>query len=503
VLFWLSARQYKKMKESEDDSMTYPELELLVDGQWLGAEKNQRNTQPVHNPATGELLGQLPMALEGDVEQAIEAAHHAFAPWKTRTALERGRLLSRIASAIREQARSLAQILTLEQGKTLPEALGEVTATADTFEWMAEQGKRVYGRVVPSRFMGVEQLVVHEPVGVIGAFSPWNYPMVLAARKVATALAAGCTIVIKPAEETPGVMIAIARICMDAGLPSGVLNVLYGVPDMVSRRLIASPKVAQLSFTGSVPVGRHLLGLASAAMKKITLELGGHSPVIVDRDVPVERVAELAAAAKFRNAGQICHAPTRFIVHDSVADAFERELAKRAGQLRLGNGIDEAVQMGPLVNRRRQAAMRELTDDAVKSGARLLCGGTEPEGLGDGSFWQPTVLADVGAAARAMHEEVFGPIALVSRFDTLEQAIETANDVEFGLAAYAFTRSAESMQRLQGSLQAGSVSINTFAVTPPELPFAGIKLSGMGAEMGEEGLMDHFHTKAVVRTGTI
>jgi succinate-semialdehyde dehydrogenase/glutarate-semialdehyde dehydrogenase len=476
--------------------MNYPSLGLLIDGEWIA---DGRETMPVCNPATGQTIAHLPLATLSDIDRAIDAADRAFLTWKNVSALERGRLLQRIASAIRANSGALASVITMEQGKTLREAQGEIGATADTFEWMAEEGKRVYGRVVPSRFAGAEQLVVYEPIGPVGAFSPWNYPAVLAARKVATALAAGCTVVLKPAEETPGILVAIGRICTEAGLPPGVLNILYGVPAQISERLIASPKIKKLSFTGSVPVGHHLSALAGAAMKKITLELGGHAPVIVDRDVDVGRIAELAVAAKFRNAGQVCHAPTRFLVHDSVFDALVSKFSEHAAALRVGNGLQSNSQMGPLINARRLNAMLGFTEDAAAKGARIVVGGNVADAGSGGFFWQPTVIADAAPELDAMQSEVFGPIALFSRFDTLDSAIETANSVEFGLASYAFTRSVASMQMIQERIAAGSVSFNTFAMTPPEMPFSGVKQSGMGSEMGTQGLLEHFNLKSVIR----
>ncbi|MGN5478082.1 aldehyde dehydrogenase family protein [Cupriavidus basilensis] len=413
--------------------------------------------------------------------------------------LERARVLARISSAIRTGAEVLASVLTMEQGKTLREARAEIEATADTFEWMAEEGKRVYGRIVSPRSAGVEQLVLYEPVGPVGAFSPWNYPAVLAARKVATALAAGCTVVLKPAEETPGILVAIAKLCLEVGLPNGVFNVVFGDPAQISEHLISSPKIRKLTFTGSVPVGRHLSALAGAAMKKIILELGGHSAVIVDRDVDVTRFVDLAAAAKFRNAGQICHAPTRFFVHNEVYDDVVRQFSDRAAGLRLGNGLIPETQMGPLLNERRMAAMQDMTADAVGKGAKVVTGGSAAEVHPGGHFWRPTVIAEADGEMEAMRSEVFGPIALFSRFNTVGEAIDAANRVELGLGSYAFTDSVKSMYEIQERIEAGFVSFNAFSSPPPEMPFAGIKDSGLGCEMGMEGLLEHFNVKSVIR----
>lgn len=476
---------------------TYPQLGLLIDGEWITGPA--RRSQPVTNPATGEHLADLPLATAEDIDRAAEAAWRAFGLWRHVPAIERAAVLNNVARCVRRDEQRLATILTLEQGKRLPEALQEIRNTADTFEWMAEEGKRAYGRIVPARTRDTEQYVRMEPVGPVAALSPWNFPAVLACRKVATALAAGCTVVLKPAEETPGILVAIAALCVEAGLPAGALNLLYGEPAEVSSRLIASPHIRKISFTGSVPVGRALAAQAGAVTKKITLELGGHAPVIVMDDVDVERVVELTAAAKFRNAGQLCLCPTRFYVHEALHDRFAARLAERAGRLRLGNGLDPQVDMGPLTNARRVAAMENFCEDARAQGSRILTGGQAPGGLEQGHFWSPTVIADIPDHALAMTQEPFGPLALVSRFQHLDEVLARANALEFGLAAYAFTRSLKAAHEIEHGLQAGNVSINTFAVSAPEMPFSGVKSSGLGAEMGSEGLMDHLHPKAVVR----
>lgn len=474
---------------------TYPAAALLIDGEWIPAGK--RECLQVHNPATGERLGEVPVATLNDIDAAVNAAQRAFAPWSRRTALERSGILRRIGELVRMNIDRLSVVLTLEQGKTLRESVGELTATADTFDWMAEEGKRVYGRIVPSRFAGLEQFVVYEPVGVVAALSPWNYPAALGARKVATALAAGCTVVLKPAEETPGIWVALAELCIEAGLPKGVLNMLYGKPAEISERLLSSPQVKKLSFTGSVPVGLLLAQKAAATLKRLTLELGGHSPVFVCEDTNVQRVAELAVASKFRNAGQICHSPTRFFVHRKVHAAFADAFASGAGALKVGNGLDADVQMGPLANRRRQTAMESLVGDAEQSGARVLVGGRR--GDENGNFWLPTVVDSPSPSARILSEEPFGPLAVLIPYDDIEEAVVRANAVEYGLGSFAFTASLATAQFLQSHVKAGSVSINTFAITPPEVPFGGIKLSGYGSEMGSEGLLEHFNVKTVIR----
>lgn len=477
--------------------MEYPNLALLIDGEWLDA--TNRETKEIRDPANGEVLGLLPLAGVDDIQRATDAAARAFSGWRAMCAIERARILLKIAARLREKSTSLAAVITREQGKTLGEAAGEIASTADTFEWMAEEGKRIYGRTVPSRIHGAEQLVTLEPVGPIAAFAPWNYPAVLASRKVAAALAAGCTVVLKPAEETPGIMVAIAKLCVECGLPPGVLNVLYGNPAEISQRLIDAPDIKKISFTGSVAVGQHLSALAGARMKKITLELGGHSPVIVDRGVNIGQVVRGAVTAKFRNAGQICHAPTRFFVHDSIADAFIAELVNRASALKLGHGMSDSTQMGPLTHGRRLEAMQAFCDDAASRGARIACGGNRSTDHPTGYFFEPTVIADANSALLAMREEPFGPLALVSRFESITQAIAMSNEVDLGLGAYAFTDSYESARQIQDGIEAGSISLNTFAISPPEMPFSGWKQSGLGTEMGIEGLHEYLKTKSVIR----
>lgn len=482
--------------------MQYPKLALLVAGEWL-VHDDSRDTRPVTNPATGEELGRLPVATASDVERAVEAAHAAFRSWSRATALTRARILARIGHSIRADAEPLARVLTMENGKPLREALAEVQNVADTFEWMAEECKRVYGRVVPSRLPDSEYLVLREPVGPVGAFTPWNAPAVLFARKIATAMAAGCTVVAKPAEETPGVCVEIARHCMRAELPPGVLNVVFGVPAEISQTLVDHPRIRMLSFTGSVPVGRQLLELSSRQMKRIQLELGGHSPVIVDKGVDVAKVAGLATAARFRNAGQACHGPSRFLVHEAVYQEFGEQMAHGARALKVGNGLEEATRMGPLIHARRVNAMQEFTQDAAAQGARVLCGGSAPKDAATANFWTPTVLADVPLLARAMREEVFGPIALLRSYETIEEAISIANDVDFGLGSYVFSNSLDVIHHAQVELQAGNVSINTFSVTLPEVPFSGVKHSGMGSEMGVEGLLEYSVPKSVLRSSCL
>lgn len=468
----------------------------LIAGQQV--TRGGRAARPVYNPATGEVVGMLSLASIEDIDVAAENARRGFLDWSARTAFERARCLQAVAAQVRADAELMAGLLTTEQGKTLTEARGEVAGSADLFEWLAEEGKRVYGRIVPSRSAGVQQMVQLEPVGPVAAFSPWNYPLALAARKIAHALAAGCSVVIKPAEEAPSAVLHLVRICIRCGVPAEAVQVLFGVPSEVSERLIASRHIRKVSFTGSVAVGRHLAALAGQALKKVTFELGGHSAVIVMDDADVERAAQLSVASKFRNAGQICIAPSRFFVHEAIHDRFVSEFVRLSSKLRVGDGSVTGTDMGPLAHARRAEAMQVFTEDAVQAGARIVVGAPERPSRA-GYFWAPTVLTDVPDEARLMREEVFGPIAPMVRFNDLDAVLARANDVDFGLAGYAFTGSLKSARAIQDRLKVGMVGINTFGVTAPEMPFAGTKDSGLGVAQGLEGLLDHMNVKSAYR----
>ncbi|MCB1808118.1 MAG: NAD-dependent succinate-semialdehyde dehydrogenase, partial [Candidatus Competibacteraceae bacterium] len=402
----------------------YPNLSLYIDGEWTQGSSGR--TEPVINPATEEVLAELPHASRADLDAALDAAQRGFKLWSTKLPLERARILKKIADLLRERSDDLGRVMTLEQGKTLTEAKMEVMMCAETFEWMAEEGKRVYGRIVPSRFGHNNRLmVVYEPAGPVAAFTPWNFPMLMPARKLAAALAAGCSAIIKPSEETPGCTIALAQVCADAGLPAGVLNVVFGVPAEVSEYVIPHPAVRKVTFTGSIPVGKHLAALAAREMKKFTMELGGHAPVVIFDDVDVDKVAKMAAAGKFRNAGQVCVSPTRFYVHESIHDRFVQTFTDISKSLKIGNGLDESTQMGPLANPRRLDAMDDFVGDARERGATIQTGGNR---IGNqGFFFEPTVISELDDDAKIMNQEPFGPLAPVARFSTLDEVIERAN----------------------------------------------------------------------------
>ena len=471
----------------------YTELNLLIGGEWVTG--GGREVLPVINPATEEVLGELPLATRADLDQALCAARDAYPAWRAMPPHERGRILKRAAALLRERADHIARIATMEEGKTLAEARIEAGMAAEIFEWYAEEGRRAYGRVLPQRASGVRMTVLKEPVGPVAGFAPWNFPLGNPARKIGAPLAAGCTCILKPAEETPGSALEVARALLDAGLPKGVLSVVFGVPAMISEHLITSPIIRAVHFTGSIPVGKQLTKLAAEGMKRTTMELGGHGPVLVFDDVDVEQVLDMSVTAKFRNAGQVCVSPTRFYVHQGIYAKFVEGFARRARALKVGDGLVEGVQMGPLAHPRRLEAMSGLLADARQHGATLQAGGERISGKG--YFWQPTVLSDIPENARIMNEEPFGPVALINSFATFEEAIQRANRLPYGLAAYAFSRSSRTVNLLGEQLEAGMIGINSFQISVPESPFGGIKESGHGSEEGIEGLETCLVTKFV------
>jgi succinate-semialdehyde dehydrogenase/glutarate-semialdehyde dehydrogenase len=471
----------------------YPSLHCYIDGEFRGA--NARRRQPVRDPATHDLLGELPWAEAEDVSAAIAAAHRAFESWRRSSPMLRSDLLRRVAALARERVDAIAEGITLDNGKPLADARAEVLNGAEHIEWHAEECRRIYGRVVPARDPAVRQLVVREPAGVCAAFSPWNFPFGQAIKKVAAAVGAGCTMVLKGPEESPSAIVAMARLFHDAGVPPGVFNIVWGVPSEISRQLIESPQVRVVSFTGSVPVGRQLAALAGAHLKRMNLELGGHAPVLVFDDADVDAAATLLARLKTRNAGQVCVSPTRFLVQAGVHDAFVERLAHALESVKVGHGLDPQSQMGPLIHERRFEAVRTLIEDARAAGAQVRSGGNR---LGDrGHFHAPTLLIDVPREARVMHEEPFGPIAALTRFTSLDEGLALANALPFGLAAYVFTRSIRTSTEVSARLEAGMVNINHSGMAHPELPFGGIKDSGLGSEGGQESFDSFLVTKMI------
>lgn len=474
----------------------FQHLALLIQGQWQ--HHPDGTTEPVHNPADLSVLGQLPHASAQQLEAAAQAAHHAFGSWSQTPAHERRRLLLDAAALLRQRLDHIAHVLTLEQGKPLAEARAEVTGAIEIFEWYAEETRRLYGRTIPPRQANVLQTVDHHPIGPVAAFTPWNFPALTPARKIAGALAAGCTLVLKPAEETPATALELARACVDAGIPPGVLNLVFGVPQTVSDTLIRHPAIRKVTFTGSIAVGKQLAQLAAAhGLKPCTLELGGHAPVIVCADADPEAAAQTCAAGRFRNAGQVCVAPSRFLVHASQHDAFVQALTRAANALVLGAGLDPATTMGPLANARRLAAMQRYVDDAHTLGGQIHSGGSPLPG--PGHYFGPTVISHLPHTALALREETFGPIAPVATYTDLDDAIAHANALPYGLSAYAFTASARTTEYLARHLAAGMVGINHFAISLAEAPFGGIRESGYGVEGGQEGLHAYLTPRFVSR----
>jgi succinate-semialdehyde dehydrogenase / glutarate-semialdehyde dehydrogenase len=472
--------------------MTYPtDLAFYINGSWRKGEG--RDVHHVINPATGETLAELPLANAADLDEALEATAKGFAHWRKVDVNERASILRSVAGLIRERSEAIAVLLTTEQGKPLAEARTEVLSCAAQFEYFAEEAKRSYGRILV-RPTGQRALVLKQPVGPVAAFSPWNFPVNLMCKKMAAALAAGCSIIAKPPEETPASTSAIMQCVIDGGVPGNVAQLVYGVPDMVSRQLIASPIIRKVSFTGSVPVGKHLLKLCADGVKRTTMELGGHAPVLIFDDCDLDKAIALSSTTKFRNAGQVCISPTRFYVQEGIYDRFVAGFAEATKKVKVGNGLDTATIMGPLANDRRPPAIEKLVKDATAKGARLLTGGERGEG---GNFYQPTVLADVPMSADVMDDEPFGPVALMRPFKIFDEAIEQANRLPFGLAAYAFTENARQANLVADALDTGMVGLNSFAISVPDAPFGGVKESGFGSEGGPEGLDSYYVTKAV------
>ena len=475
----------------------YPHVQLYIDGHWReGAEARKL---PVLNPATGEVMGDLACAETADLEEVAEAANRGFEVWRKISAFDRYKIMRKAAQLLRDRVETVSQLMTLEQGKPLAEARMEVMAGADTIDWFAEEGRRAYGRVIPARQMDVYQLVIKEPVGPVAAFTPWNFPINQIVRKLAAALAAGCSIIVKAPEETPASPAELIRAFIDAGVPAGVVNLVYGDPAHISTYLIAHPAIRKISFTGSTPVGKQLAAMAGQHMKRMTMELGGHAPVIVFNDADIALAAKTMAASKFRNAGQVCVSPTRFLVQEGAFNEFVDQFVMHAEKLKVGNGMEAGINMGPLANPRRMSAMQNLVADAAQKNGKLKTGG---KALGTaGNFWAPTVLTELPLSARAMTEEPFGPMALINPFKTFDDAVQEANRLPFGLAAYAWTRSARTAQQIAASVETGMITINHLGLGMPETPFGGVKDSGYGSEGGTEALEAYLNPKFVSQAG--
>jgi succinate-semialdehyde dehydrogenase/glutarate-semialdehyde dehydrogenase len=471
----------------------YQDVLLHIGGKWRVA--NGGRTIDIVNPATEEVIGKLAHADRADLDEALDHAAKGFAVWRKISAYERSKLLRKAADILRERSETIARILTMEQGKPLAEARAELAGSADVIEWFAEEGRRAYGRVIPARHPGIYQLSLREPVGVVAGFTPWNFPVSQAVRKISAALAAGCAFILKGPEETPASCAELVRAYVDAGIPAGVVQLVFGVPSEISEYLIPHPVVKKISFTGSTVVGKHLAALAGAHMKRATMELGGHAPALVFNDADIDAAVNVLAGGKFRNAGQVCIAPTRFLVQEGVYESFLEKFVAKAEALKFGDGLAEGTNMGPLANPRRVAAMEAFVADAVGKGAKLRTGGSRAGNKG--YFFQPTVLTDIPADARVLHEEPFGPLALFMPFATFDDAIAESNRLPYGLAAYAFTRSTATATALGSAIESGMVSINHHGLALTETPFGGVKDSGYGSEGGAEGLEPYMVTKFV------
>lgn len=477
--------------------MYYEKLNLLIAGEFC--QGSEGKSEPVLNPATEEEISRVPHASRDDIERALVSSADGFKVWKATPAIERQRVLSKAADLMTDRLDMMAECLTLEMGKPLAESRIELQFAIDVVRWYGEEGKRAYGRVIPSRVPGIRQMVVKEPVGPCCAFVAWNFPANNAIRKIAGALGAGCSMLIKPSEETPGTAMGIAQCFQDAGLPPGVLNVVFGVPDEVSRQVLGSWIPRKLSFTGSIPVGKHLQKLSAETLKRCTMELGGHAPVVVFDDADVEKAINSMIGFKYRNAGQVCISPTRFYVQKNVYNAFVQGFKERSEQIKVGNGMDANVEMGPLIADRRLDVMEEFVSDAVSHGAKIETGGQRL--TNQGYFYAPTVLSDVPDQAKIMVDEPFGPLAPITPFDSMDEVIERANSLPFGLSAYVFTNDGAKAAAIEDALETGMVGVNHPMVSTPESPFGGVNESGYGSEGGIEGLEAFLRTKFVTESG--
>jgi len=477
--------------------MAYPNVQLLIDGQWRDAAS--RKTLPVANPATGETIGTVAHAEKTDLDRALEAAKKGFETWRKTGAFARYQMMRKAADLLRARADGIAPLLTQEQGKPLAEAKMEVLAGADVIDWFAEEGRRAYGRVIPARAPGIYQLAIKEPVGPVAAFTPWNFPINQIVRKLSAAVTTGCSIIVKAPEETPASPAELLRAFHDAGAPAGVIGLVFGVPAEISQYLIPHPVIRKISFTGSTVVGKQLAALAGQHMKRVTMELGGHAPVIVFDDADVDAAAKLLAFGKFRNAGQVCVSPTRFLVQEKVYNSFVEKFTEHARALKVGNGLEQGVTMGALANPRRTVAMDAHVESAKTAGGKVKTGGHR---IGDkGNFFEPTVVTEVPNTSKPMNEEPFGPLAVINPFKSFEDAVKEANRLPFGLASYAFTKSAKTANAIASEVEAGMMTINHLGLALPEVPFGGVKDSGYGTEGGADAIEAYLNTKFVSQAG--
>jgi succinate-semialdehyde dehydrogenase/glutarate-semialdehyde dehydrogenase len=473
----------------------YDAYGLYIDGKWTPAKDGA--VREVIDPATEESHGTIPVAAAADLDAALAAAKRGFEAWRRQSPWDRSKVLRRAADLIRERLESIARVMSAESGKPLAESRAEIGGAADQFDWYADETRRLYGYTIEGRTQDVRMQVRWEPVGVVAAFTAWNFPAVLPARKIAAALGAGCSIILKPAEEAPGSCMALAQACHDAGLVAGALNIVTGEPAVISEHLVRSPIVRKVSLTGSVPVGKHLLALAAQGVKRVTMELGGHAPVLVFDDADFEKTVDTCARTKFRNCGQVCISPTRFYVQEGVYARFAEAFTKITRSLKIGPGLEEGTQVGPMTNARGIGRVQALVDDARGRGARVLTGGGRPAGFERGYYYEPTVLADVPDDAKVMVDEPFGPLAPITRFSTLDEVIGRANALPYGLAGYVFSSSLKTATLASEALEVGMVGVNEMLLASAEAPFGGIKESGMGREGGALGVRDYLEPKLI------
>ncbi len=462
----------------------YPELQLFIDGEWIS--KGSRQSESVLNPATGEVLGELPHATKADLDRALAASERGFKAWSSMLPEKRGEILRKAAEILKARGDQVTKVATMESGKPIAQSRIELHMATEVLEWYAEEGRRAYGRVLPQRAAGSRMLVLRQPIGPVAAFTPWNFPQGNPARKLGAALGAGCSCILKAAEDTPASAILMAKALQEAGVPDGTVNLVFGVPSEVCPYILRSGVVKALTFTGSVPIGKELMKICAENMVRTTMELGGHAPVLVFEDCDLEKTLDLCVMAKLRNGGQVCVSPTRYFVHESIYAKFVEGFTARINKAKIGNPLDESSAMGPLIHQRRRDAVDVLIKDAVKHGATLNTGGEAI--AGPGTFYKPTVLSNVPDSARIMNEEPFGPVALINPFKTYEEVMAKANRLPYGLAAFAFTDSAKRVKLIGEQLEAGMIGINSFQISVPESPFGGIKESGHGSEEGTEGM---------------
>ena len=471
----------------------YSKFGQFINGKWQPSAKKE--TYPVINPATEEIIGHASKANKTDVEKALKSAEEGFDIWKKTSPWKRSVIIRKIADLLRKKSKVLAKWMTLETGKPFSEAVVEVNGSADIFEWNSEETKRIYGQTVESRFSETKIQIIYQPVGVVAAFSPWNFPLVLAARKISTALAAGCSVICKPDVITPGTVMEMVDVCNEAGVPPGVVNLLSGDPAEIASQLIASDVIKKISLTGSTRVGKIILKQAADKVQRVTMELSGHAPFIVFDDANIEKATDMAIASKYRNNGQVCISPSRFYIHESKKDAFAKSFVEKTLKLKIGNGLDEGVQLGPITTKKRLEEIEKLVEDTKKEGAKILCGGKRPSGFNKGYFFEPTVFDNIQDNFKIMTIEPFGPLSPITTFKDFDDVIKRANNQVAGLAGYVCTNSMDLAHKTSELLETGMVAVNTPFLSSAETPFGGIKQSGYGREGGSFGIKDYLNIK--------